>query len=96
MESEGEDHLAEVLRRGADPRVVAFTALERALSPERWDDPDELVRAAFLAGWHAGALWRGDAAAGRDRRRMARRGQRRLAHRPWSVRADWSPARPAG
>jgi hypothetical protein len=95
MESEGEGRLAETLRRAADPRVVAFTALERALSPEHWDDPDELVRAAFLAGWHAGVLWRGGIPGGPDRRRLARRGRRRLLHRPWSVRADWSPDRPA-
>ena len=41
-----------------EAQVLAFEALRGVLRPERWDDIDELVRAAFLAGWHAGTAWR--------------------------------------
>jgi hypothetical protein len=41
-----------------EAQVLAFEALRRVLRPEWWDDVDELVRAAFLAGWHAGTAWR--------------------------------------
>ena len=41
-----------------EAQVLAFDALRGVLRPERWDDIDELVRAAFLAGWHAGTAWR--------------------------------------
>jgi hypothetical protein len=45
------------LRPPPDPlheaQVAAFEALREVLSPERWEDAEELARAAFLAGWHA-------------------------------------------
>ena len=41
-----------------EAQVLAFEALRGVLRPERWEDLDELVRAAFLAGWHAGTAWR--------------------------------------
>ena len=41
-----------------EAQVRAFEALRDVLVPERWEDVDELVRAAFLAGWYAGAAWR--------------------------------------
>ena len=88
MEPEAEERMVEVLRLRADPRVAAFAALERVLSPERWDDPAELVRATFLAGWHAGAHWHGGISGDPGRRRPVRRS--------WSVRSDWWPGRPVG
>ena len=63
-----------------EAQVLAFEMLRQVLRPERWDDIDELVRAAFLAGWHAGATWRPARATplpGR-RRRPARAGRGRL------------------
>ena len=39
-------------------QVAAFEALREVLRPERWEDAQELARAAFLAGWHAGTAWR--------------------------------------
>ena len=43
-------------RQGAQAR--AFEALRDVLVPEPREELDELVRAAFLAGWYAGAAWR--------------------------------------
>ena len=41
-----------------EAQVLAFDALREVLRPERWEGLDELVRAAFLAGWYAGTAWR--------------------------------------
>ena len=49
-------------------QVHAFEALSGVLRPELWVDVDQLVRAAFLAGWHAGVGWR----AAQPERRPAR------------------------
>ena len=41
----------------AGARAAAFEALREVLSAERWDDPLDLARAAFAAGWYAGSAW---------------------------------------